>query len=67
MIISFSFDNNPLTINIMPAFADAIYDDTTTYNGYPLTSLIKRDRMELLEDKNGSEIIEYPERRSAQL
>ena len=51
----------------MPAFADAIYDDTTTYNGYPLTSLIKKQRMELQEDKNEPEIIESTEQRRAQL
>lgn len=64
---TFTDDNDPLTMDVMPAFADAIYDDTTTYNGYPLTSLIKRDRMGLQEDKNEPEIIESTEQRRAQL
>ncbi len=52
---TFTDDEDPLTVKIMPAFEDAIYDDTTTYNGIPLTTLIKRERMQLQEDMVGAQ------------
>ena len=39
---SFSNDNNPLTIDVFnESFARAIYDETTTYNGVPLSKLLE--------------------------
>ena len=43
---TFSDDKDYKTPNIMPAFEHAIYDDTTLYNGKPLTQLIKKKKEE---------------------
>ena len=38
----FSDDDNPITMDIAPEFfEDSIYDETTTYNGIPLGTLLK--------------------------
>ena len=36
----FSYDNDPTTIDLMPRFKNAIYDETTIYNGISLIELI---------------------------
>jgi len=46
---TFGEDDNPLTMNVMPNFKDAIYDETTIYNGVSLTKLIKKEE-EILDN-----------------
>ena len=36
----FSMDSNPSTLDVMPNFAGAIYDETTTYNGKSLVEIL---------------------------
>ena len=44
----FSQDNNPLTLNILnTTFLDAIYDETTTYNGIPFIMFYKNEEERL--------------------
>ena len=47
----FSRDNDYRTEDIMPSFIGAIYDETTTYNGIPLTKLLNKQ-----EEKHGRKI-----------
>ena len=36
----FSIDNDPSTLDVMPKFTGAIYDETTTYNGKSLVDIL---------------------------
>ena len=42
----FSYDNNPNTDDCLnPSFANAIYDESTTYNGIPLPTIISKKKI----------------------
>lgn len=48
----FSEDNDPTTIDYLnPTFASAIYDETTLYNGIPLTELLNKDNKKIVPQK----------------
>ncbi len=63
---TFSDDKDHNTPNIMPAFEDAIFDDKTTYNGIPLTSLIKKNEEGKTEEIESS-IIEPEQPKTARV
>lgn len=50
----FGYDENNRTMDVMPHFNEAIFDETTTFNGIPLTELVKRSEKEegLFEEEN---------------
>ena len=41
-----SFSSNPNEENSMPNFENALYDDTTTFNGVPVTEILKQEKTE---------------------
>ena len=47
----FSADNNPATIDLMPRFKKAIYDEYTTYNGVSLVEMLGPCQNIIEEDK----------------
>ena len=42
-----SFSSGPNDENTIPNFENALYDETTTYNGVPITEIIKQEEIEV--------------------